>query len=287
VIWGRRWSRCLTPITVGLVLTAIVLILSGIMAVQRRCSLNASSVLECRSNLAWFLDSPPNEIGDTLAGFAGALAFICIVVTVWLQSHELSEQREELKLTRDELKGQRRAAEEMAEAAKAHAELIKLELEYRHQDDVVRSIEKLLLRADDLGTVFQQTRHWWEKRAYTKLVNGVEEEGMVDDPVGLPIGNLSSLVGHRNMKRGVKQFLEHLKSGEIFPRDGRKSGLRSNLQNLIEKIEEAATLSEKLSGSRLEWYKEFEFDRTITVLRHLYDADLWDPKGWGEYDHWA
>lgn len=35
----------------------------------------------------------PNEIGDTLAGVAGTLAFVWIVVTVWLQATELREQR--------------------------------------------------------------------------------------------------------------------------------------------------------------------------------------------------
>jgi hypothetical protein len=49
-----------------------------------------------------FLISPPNEIGDTLAGIAGALAFLWIIVTVMLQSKELAAQREELKLTRAE-----------------------------------------------------------------------------------------------------------------------------------------------------------------------------------------
>ncbi|WP_395540682.1 putative phage abortive infection protein [Neotabrizicola sp. sgz301269] len=76
------------------------------MAAQKRCALTSKSVLECRSNLDWFLDSPPNEIGDTLAGFAGALAFIWIVVTVWLQSHELSEQRKEITTTNRHLEKQ-------------------------------------------------------------------------------------------------------------------------------------------------------------------------------------
>lgn len=43
------------------------------------------------------IKSPPNEIGDTLAGIAGALAFLWIIVTVQLQATELREQREEFK----------------------------------------------------------------------------------------------------------------------------------------------------------------------------------------------
>lgn len=48
------------------------------------------------------LKSPPNEIGDTLAGIAGALAFLWIIVTVQLQSKELKAQRQELELARHE-----------------------------------------------------------------------------------------------------------------------------------------------------------------------------------------
>lgn len=51
-------------------------------------------------------DSSPNEIGDMLAGFAGALAFVWIVVTVLLQAAELSDQRKVLTEQRDEFSAQ-------------------------------------------------------------------------------------------------------------------------------------------------------------------------------------
>lgn len=49
-----------------------------------------------------FLTSAPNEIGDTLAGIAGALAFLWIIVTVMLQSSELAMQRKEISRQADE-----------------------------------------------------------------------------------------------------------------------------------------------------------------------------------------
>lgn len=49
----------------------------------------------CVTKWDYLKASPPNEIGDTLAGFAGALAFIWLVATVLLQAHELKEQRQE------------------------------------------------------------------------------------------------------------------------------------------------------------------------------------------------
>ncbi|RKQ69629.1 hypothetical protein DES40_2432 [Litorimonas taeanensis] len=60
----------------------------------------------CISNFAAFLQSPPNEKGDTLAGLAGSLAFLWIITTVLLQSKELALQREELERTRTTLEKQ-------------------------------------------------------------------------------------------------------------------------------------------------------------------------------------
>lgn len=57
----------------------------------------------CQTKFAALWAAPPNEIGDTLAGFAGALAFVWIIVTVMLQSAELRAQVEELRLTKIEL----------------------------------------------------------------------------------------------------------------------------------------------------------------------------------------
>lgn len=61
----------------------------------------------CLTNFQIFLQSAPNEIGDALAGFAGALAFAGIIVTILLQSAELQAQRRELEF-------QRKATQEMA-----------------------------------------------------------------------------------------------------------------------------------------------------------------------------
>ena len=75
------WSFGLSGIVCGLLL---------VLAIRRGA--------DGMSGFQEFLNLPPNAIGDTLAGFAGSLAFIWIVVTVWLQSSELAEQREQLSL---------------------------------------------------------------------------------------------------------------------------------------------------------------------------------------------
>lgn len=70
----------------------------------------------CQNKFKIFLNSPPNEIGDTLAGIAGALAFLWIIVTVLLQSQELKAQRNELALQRNELELNRLESEKTAKA---------------------------------------------------------------------------------------------------------------------------------------------------------------------------
>ncbi|WP_171230265.1 hypothetical protein [Ruegeria sp. HKCCA4008] len=69
-----------------------------------------------------FLTAPANEIGDTFAGVAGVLAFLWIIITVWLQSQELSAQRTELELTRIEF-------QKMAEAQKKQAKILNTQSE--------------------------------------------------------------------------------------------------------------------------------------------------------------
>ena len=87
-----------------------------------------------RTNFEVFLASRPNEVGDLLAGVAGALAFIWIIVTVWLQSKELAAQREELKLTRVEMEEQRRATQDMARAMEAQANVLEDERKRRREE---------------------------------------------------------------------------------------------------------------------------------------------------------
>ncbi len=61
----------------------------------------------CESKARALFHSSPNEFGDTLAGVAGTLAFLWIIITVMMQSKELRAQRLELKLTREEFRRQR------------------------------------------------------------------------------------------------------------------------------------------------------------------------------------
>jgi hypothetical protein len=144
-------------------LTAIVLLLFAAMALQERCVFLPSNLLECRANYNWFLDSPPNEIGDTLAGFAGSLAFIWIVITVWLQSSELSEQREVLIAQKEEFKAMVAAQNAQVEALRAQAAVFEDEKRHRSEKEVGDLFASLLNDLADFMSSHPKIR-WVVKR---------------------------------------------------------------------------------------------------------------------------
>ena len=98
----QKFFRLSNPLAWGTIITVILLGMIFSLGVTEICESNHDVPQKCMSKFKRFWQSPPNEIGDTLAGIAGALAFLWIIVTVLLQAQELAAQREELKLTRKE-----------------------------------------------------------------------------------------------------------------------------------------------------------------------------------------
>lgn len=86
----------------GTAITALFFVFLIYLGIQTHCEPSLIKQSHCPTKFDHFLSSPPNEIGDTLAGIAGALAFLWIIVTVLLQSQELKSQREELERNRKE-----------------------------------------------------------------------------------------------------------------------------------------------------------------------------------------
>ncbi|UWR07328.1 hypothetical protein [Ruegeria sp. B32] len=132
-IWGH-------PVFWGLTATAVVVLFGSWIGAQEYCQLDGA----CKSKYHTFLSASPNEVGDTLAGFAGTLAFIWIIVTVWLQSLELAEQRKELAATRDELKLSREAHQQQVEVLRAQAEIFRDEQRSRRDHQAGKLLEERL-----------------------------------------------------------------------------------------------------------------------------------------------
>ena len=239
-------AKLLTPTRVGLSLSIAVLGIFSLMALQSRCELLPSETLECRSNLAWFLDSRPNEIGDTLAGFAGTLAFIWIVVTVWLQSVELREQREVLKAQRKEFEEMAAAQKAQVHALNEQAEVFKAEQLSRYQEEKRRLLDELLqsLRRQLLMIALQE----WKITGPHPL--------FPEDALEMSVN------------------LIQIKPGETIDEiwlEGAPLRIRPNLMKLREKIKASTQLSEPLTLVEIEM-AVLVLERAIEIFSDLSDA---------------
>ena len=101
-----KFCRLSNPLFLGGFVTLAFFALIAWLGFQKTCYFDVNLVSQCTNNFQKFANSPPNEVGDTLAGIAGSLAFLWIIVTVLLQSQELAAQRKELRLTRRAMESQ-------------------------------------------------------------------------------------------------------------------------------------------------------------------------------------
>jgi hypothetical protein len=100
---------------IALIIVVIVLSLLWLLG-REHCEVKAG----CGVFFSKILQQTPAEIGDTLAGIFGSLAFLAAAIAVVMQSFELNAQREELTLTRKEF-------EKMADAQAAQTKLMQLQ----------------------------------------------------------------------------------------------------------------------------------------------------------------
>lgn len=128
----ERFWRGNNPVAYGVAISSIILIGYFVMGLRQQC---IGTV--CETNFQIFWESDPNEIGDTLAGLFSALAFVWIIVTVFLQSFELRAQRKEFR-------EQREATQDMARAMDAQKRLLEAEKLQRQEDRTGRVLNRLL-----------------------------------------------------------------------------------------------------------------------------------------------
>lgn len=127
----ERFIRKNNPIVYGLMLSALLISAYFLLGLQQKC---IGTV--CETNFERFFEADPNEIGDTLAGLFAALAFVWIIVTVFLQSLELREQRKELR-------EQREATQQMAGTMAAQATIFLDEQKQRSEDRAGKELDSL------------------------------------------------------------------------------------------------------------------------------------------------
>lgn len=129
----REWGLKLNPLVLVGFLTSFSFFLFVLyLGSMEYCRPDDPS--RCSTKMEAFVNGSPNEIGDTLAGLASALAFLWIIITVMLQGRELAAQREELELTRGEYEKNRIATQEMAETASRQFDVMRKSQEEEHSE---------------------------------------------------------------------------------------------------------------------------------------------------------
>ncbi|KII12886.1 hypothetical protein [Phaeobacter sp. S60] len=138
------WRRN-NPIMWGVLATAAVIAFGAWAANQSVCQTDFWGNQSCvGSKWSAFLAAAPNEVGDTLAGFAGALAFVWLIATVWLQGQELAAQREELREQREATQDMARAQTEQVKLLKLQGRIFEEEQRQREQSQAWEEAEEIV-----------------------------------------------------------------------------------------------------------------------------------------------
>ncbi|MBA4491206.1 hypothetical protein [Paracoccus sp. S1E-3] len=123
------------PIWVGAALTATVLgcvIWAGLSPI-------CDAAGACAPRWKLLANAPANELGDTLSGVGSVLAFIWVIVTVWMQSIQLQLQRRDMHAQQAETR-------RMTEATVVQARIYQQEQDERAEDRAGKELEALVDR---------------------------------------------------------------------------------------------------------------------------------------------
>lgn len=238
----------LLPIWVGAGLTATVLgcvIWAGLSPV---C--NDAGV--CVPRWQVLANAPANEMGDTLSGVGSVLAFIWVIVTVWMQSIQLQLQRRDMA-------AQQAESRRMTEATVAQARIYQQEQDQRAEDRAGKELEALV---DRFLTAAAYMQSWLDSGPLFADELKIKDEAHRFDAV------LDTLIG-----KG-RQVLDQVARGEVLPRlnsdDARQAALY---------LDEIDVIQPGLSRADQIWLTKFELAQAAAVLDDLLaQPALWtDP----------
>ncbi|WP_170342482.1 hypothetical protein [Ruegeria arenilitoris] len=207
--------------------------------------------------------APPNEVGDTLAGLAGVLAFIWLIATVLLQSVELGEQRRVLALQKEEMEEQRKATQDMARSMSVQATIFEEEQEQRRRayskDEITAVVSAIVTHAE----IIDDEVLW-----SFDLPNAI---GYV--VVSQPFRSENSLkVRHfvASLQTTLQTLSRYVNEGPLVERPEKKRFLE-----LIENVRRLEELGNELAGDqkiRIQYLRIPEFRK---ILGSLLALDIW------------
>jgi hypothetical protein len=157
-------------------LTTVVCILSAVwLAVALLVGWNAYHPSDCLIDSGTFSCLAANEWGDYLAGVFAPLAFFWLVAAVFIQSRELSEQREELRLTREEFAHNREVMKAQATEARNQAEFIGLQTKILEREERSRAVSSAVAEFDE--TVTELSELIAQRLTHVAILNGIDVNG--------------------------------------------------------------------------------------------------------------
>lgn len=238
----QYWRGVDSLIKFGLWATLIFLITMFLFSLDDTCSSGT-----CEMRLLAFLDAPANEVGDTLAGLAGGMAFLWLTVTVMLQGKELAAQRQELALTRQE-------TSRMADAMASQTEVLLL--------------EKNKLIMDGAENLFSQ-----KLQALQSLVSRHK-----DGSLSIYDDLISQFTSAVSVDQGEMKFFETLLSsaGDLYSTyrvtpEAQNEPLGPLLSHLLEqadeKLEEISEIEPQLSQAQLQRLKNLRLHTLHAVIQ--------------------
>lgn len=248
------------PVIWGWVLTAGVLLFGGVLGFIPTCD----SAGGCQSKFAAFWSAPPNEIGDTLAGFAGALAFVWIIVTVMLQSKELEEQR--------------KATQDMARSMKEQLKLLQEERKLRKQDQAADLLRALLVSLKGSIRRASEVRHW--QKNVREHDGGTKQSKTVARTVA-PFSYVDQQDGRQliaSTTMHLRDFLSKIDTGDAWLLDKGKSDERCRFSDIAGVIDEIEELRANLNAAEQKKLEDLELSSFRALVEDLLNRDFWsDP----------
>ena len=259
-------ERTPKPVIWGWVLTGGVLLFGGVLGFIPTCD----SAGDCQSKFAAFWSAPPNEIGDTLAGFAGALAFVWIIVTVMLQSRELKAQREELRLTRSEMEEQRKATQDMARSMKAQAAVFEDEQLFRSEARAKEVFNQLIKSALELTEPYSGVS--WEIERFNGERRYIQKIELFSDWYNSPAED-----EYRTLMAMENEIFSNL----IYLRECQNHIVRRPKKTdfpheILEKFERLLDLYSSLSRADQEKFARAKIREIVAGLLKLQSANVWE-----------
>lgn len=262
--WPVVWGCFVTTVVVAVFLYAML----GLPV--------SSEQISASDKWTYLKSASPNEIGDTLAGFAGSLAFVWLIVTVWIQSKELRAQREELCLTREEFHRMADAQNDQVKLLEAQGQIFEDEQKQRKEDRA-----RLLLEEKLSG--------WRNQVHYTHELGWklTDEEGRRSDLVFI-MNNGQFELFDRSEKMEALSTSEYSRRQFAYLQESARSLIRyyesgrlkecpsvSNAVVLCRSLKSIVRLQENLSDDQVERLNNMGLESMAAILSDLIEQPIW------------